>query len=187
MKDDDNVPLSFVLTSLLGGTGSLLLGYAFFQSDVFDRTHFSFQILSSGFIGSITFATFRFRDSRSAVAVLFVLALINLVLTRSNNLAFLARDLLFVGGLGLSVYLFYRYFFKSMKKTPFGYPLVLASLCAVSNVIVTLLLMILHTTFHSSIPYILTNLSVGFLSGLGMGFGIELFEFMGTRISRQVE
>jgi hypothetical protein len=181
---------NFFQIVIVGTLSCIILGYLFFQSNVFQLTHSAFGFILFGLMGSTTFAVLRSSSVSKAAATLLILVVLNEVLTKPPEWHFIVRDVLFALSIGTSVFVFHRMFYKQLSVIRMARPLILGSLIAVSATLVTVVLLLVlsafSTTFRADPMHSITvNLSIGFLIGIGMGIGFELVSTMRSRTVHQ--
>jgi hypothetical protein len=153
--------------------GCLIIGYIFFQSQIFILNLVTFQFVTGGAMAVVFFNLLRFSSVRNALAGYFVICIfVKGFVVTSFAPDYLLRDVLYFAVIGFAVYLYWRYSYK--EKINWNNPFQLAGLFSVLNIIMTIILIIYGNASYKEFAGALTmNLSIGFLIGLGMGIGIE--------------
>jgi len=179
MESDTQRIKEFLQIVFLASICSIILGFLFFRSDVFQMTHPAFGFIAFGLIGSITFGALKmFSPSRALAALLFLLV-VNEVLTKPPEVTLFLRDVLFTIGLGAAIFLFHRLFYIQISTMPMARSLILGSLTAISATVFTVVLNLLLIAFFEPLSSdllhaISVNLMIGFLVGVGLGVGFEI-------------
>jgi hypothetical protein len=163
---------------------SIVIGYIFFQSDVFNRYSSAFQFLWSGVVATVFYYLLLFLRPRDAYVGLLVLFFLTLLTTGSTRAAYILRDIFYVAAIGTSILLYVRFFREGEHLTIAHPAIILAGLFALTN----LVLFELHRgilyssglestggTFYSVAS---VSLFFGCLIGFGVGLGITLSEKM---------
>ncbi len=159
--------------SLISSMCSILVGIVFYQEHVFVRTHYAFQFITVGLIGSVFFSILRFGNVRDAFAGLFALFIIQFLITRSSSAMFILRDIGFIVAVGTSIYLFFVSYFKKGKGGGILAPVIIGALLGACNLIVTFILLLVgRHSLIDNFPALVLNAVIGILIGLGIGTGI---------------
>lgn len=103
----------FMLHALVPIVCSVVVGYIFFQDGVFDRYRGSFQFLWSAVVASIFYYLLVYVRPRDAFLGLLILMLLTFVTTQSSRPSFILRDIFYVGTIGVSVFVYFKYFRKA--------------------------------------------------------------------------
>lgn len=171
MKINFKTLFSFIL---FGTAASILSGFVFFGTNVFNLRSPLFQFLSFGVVGSVSFALFRANRLRDVIFanVLFFLTLF----IASGNRFFLTR-LFYFAVVVFSVFAYSEWVYPKLQSLKLVRPLILAGFFAICFLLVTLILTVLyHTKAMHVLPF--RNMPIGFLIGLGLGIGFEISEYV---------
>jgi len=103
----------FLLHAIVPVLCSVVVGYVFFQDGVFNREHGAFQFLWSAVVASVFYYLLVYLRPRDAYLGLLVLFLFTLVTTQSSRPAYILRDIFYVGTIGVTVVVYFRYFMKA--------------------------------------------------------------------------
>jgi hypothetical protein len=164
-----------VSTALSGTVICLLLGMLFFglQLTRFDRPPVYFLVL--GFAGSLSLALLRQKKVRDViyinVLIYFMFAIVASVLRPITALVLLIYYLAIV----LALFVYVRNFDARLARMPLARPLMLAAIVGVFFIVANLAHSLLFIN-HFSTRFLLRNLPMGFLLGLGYGLGEEVSE-----------
>lgn len=100
----------FLLHALIPALCSIVVGYLFYQDTIFNRLSGYFQFFWSAVVASIFYYLLVYLRLRDALLGLLVLFLFTLVTTGSTRPVFILRDIFYVGAIGASIYIYFRYF-----------------------------------------------------------------------------
>ncbi len=172
----------FILQAIVPILCSIAIGFVFNQGNVFDRHYGAFQFVWSGVVASVFYYLLVFVRLRDAVLGFMVLFLLTFLTTESTRLAFILRDIFYVGGIGLSIFIFFRYFRQSLAHN-FAYaPFMLAGIYAVMYMVTSeihwgiLRTFVMEDTGGSAVGLASTATFFGVLIGFAVGCGIALNE-----------
>ena len=172
----------FILYALLPVVCSIVIGYVFNRENVFEPHYAAFQFVWSAFVASLFFYLLIFLRSRDAFLGLILLYVLTVLTTRSTQLVFLLRDLVYVGAIGLSIFLYFKYFRQDAVANYAYTPFMLAGIYSVVNIVSTEILLGIHRTFgvddiRGDILNVASTSAVfGVLIGFAVGCGISLNE-----------
>jgi len=162
-----------ILIILMGTVGSTFFGILTFGKEVFNPDLPGLQFPAFGAIGSAVFALLKYGRQRDAVFVAIILGFFNVVIVDFRDMTFMITYIVYFISVYLSILLFVKKFYLSLKVNIVARPLVLSSILAIAFEICTI---ICWNIFSHDVPklYILRNMPIGFLIGLGIGGGIEV-------------
>jgi hypothetical protein len=103
----------FLLHAIFPILCSVVVGYFFFQDGVFNRQHGAFQFLWSAVVASLFYYLLVYLRPRDAYLGLLVLFLLTLATTQSTRPAYILRDIFYVGTIGVSMLVYFKYFMKA--------------------------------------------------------------------------
>jgi len=179
---DDQRIIRFVVTTIFAAIGTIILGFIFLRSAVFEMNISASQFITFGIIGGVIFSTFRFLSKRQAAIAILLLFVLDMLLQHSTVWRLVLRDILCYLGFIIALFIFTYYYFDKLRQVVIGRILVLSSVIALNYVIIT---GILYSVFRVSaekfdlnlLQMVYFNLAQGFLIGLGLGTGIEVAEY----------
>jgi hypothetical protein len=164
------------------------VGLFLYQGNVFNRTHYAFQFITSGIAGSLFFHTLRLTNVKVAISALGTLIVMLIVYDRSFDFWWKFRDFLLGVSLGSAIYFFFSNFYMRNKAQGMMTPITLGALLAATNLIAMFALVLFGSSpLRDSTPGILVNVMVGFFIGFGIGVGILVSPRPVTRLSTQEE
>jgi hypothetical protein len=169
--------IEIVIRSIVSLICCLVIGYIFYQSQIFNRHASAFSFPVCGVVGSIFFYTLRI-NIRNAFAVFLVLFIATSALvTHSTRLIFLLRDILYYGAFASAIFIFFQYFYGKSIKDRWMEPLILSVLVAVIILFAFFLTMSINKAFGAlTLSFVFFVAKLYFLIGLGMGVGIVITE-----------
>ena len=185
---------SFILHALVPIICSIVVGYIFYQDEIFDRHYGSFQFVWSAVVASIFYYLLAYLRLRDALLGLLVLFLLTLVTTASTRPAYILRDIFYVAAIGASVFVYFTYF-KSGASSNYGYTaVVLAGLYGLIYAVASVILLgvdqaialegiagrMMTTTIHTTAGF---GLLIGFAVGAGITIGDRLLSLRGQRVT----
>jgi hypothetical protein len=133
-----NLP-EFVLTTLFGILGSLLISIVFFGLKVFNPKLITFQFVAFGFVGAIFYSTLKFFRLRDAIYILILLFIFHEIAFKPLLVKFIIRDVIFLIALGISIYIFVRFFYDKLSQLKFGKFLTFGSLKIIFNLQISII------------------------------------------------
>lgn len=171
-----NMLKEIVLRTLVSVLFCVVFGYMFWQGAVFNRYHTAFQYIAFGAIGSIFFYSLRY-GLRNAIAMLFVLAVINSTLVARSHGLFIVRDACYTIAMASTICLYFSLFHNRDGGKKLLEPLILAALFSIGNFFALLLLMVVNDHWQGiTVFWVYEVFRDWFLIGLGIGIGIIVTE-----------
>lgn len=168
---------SNVIYSTLAGTLiCAVFALLFFRISFLDIDRPPLYVLALGFIGSLTLALFRQSRIRDGIYanIMFYFIFALLVATRIRPIAALIL-LPYLSGMVAALYIHVKMFEPKISDVPGSRPLLLASQVGLMFIAATVVHGFMFISGFTS-TFLLANLPVGFLVGLGQGLGVELVE-----------
>jgi hypothetical protein len=172
----------FFLQSIVPILCSIAVGYAFHQDRVFDHRHGAFQFVWSAVLASLFYYFLFFLRLRDALLGFILLFLLTFITTESTRPAFILRDIFYVGGIGVSIYLYFTHFHRGSTGNDAYTPLMLAGMYAVVSIIASAIYTGMLRTFAMEdtggtlVSLASTSAYFGVLIGFAVGCGIRLNE-----------
>ena len=161
---------------------SVVIGLIVAHGRVFHLHSTAFQFVANSIIAAVFYYLLVLSSRRNAYFGLVLLFVLAVLTTRSTRPALILRDLLAVGGIGLSMLLYHRYFRDLVDLKFFYPPILLAGIYGVVNLITSELNFQMVRMF-SPAPLSASFMSVagqsvflGVLIGFAVGCGIALNE-----------
>jgi len=152
----------------------ILTGFLFYQFQIFDRNSPGFDFVHFGFIAAIFFTALQTLPVRTSLAVyVFLSVLSQAFFPKSDELTFsLFWNILEHIVLGTAIYLYWRFFYSSIK--PISIRPVLFSIFIIIGWIIISIALRVYTNLYTGFGYLIYyDIQFGLLFGLGIGFGIE--------------
>ncbi|MBN2411520.1 hypothetical protein JXQ31_07490 [candidate division KSB1 bacterium] len=169
-----------VWTTIAGTLVCVVFAVLFFGIGFNDLHKPPIYFLILGFAGSLTLALLKQKKLRDVIfiniLIYFMFAIVSSFLRPITAVILL----IYFTAMVLAIYFYVQRFDKRLNRTPFARPLVLAAVMGlfyIAGNVVHGLLFISHFTPR----FLLANLPIGFLLGLGFGLGAEL----GEKISKK--
>lgn len=181
MRSGLNVITDVVGKSLVAILCCLILGFILYQWRLFNLYTPSAQIVLYGVIGSLFFFTLRI-SRRNSFAVLLVLFVIHLgLLLNQLRFASIAQQSVFYAAVASALYVFFAVFYRRAITYRSLYPLVLATLFAMTFFLATGILFLYQLavpTYPSQqiLQALEINVTNGFVIGLGIGLGVLIID-----------
>jgi hypothetical protein len=158
------------------------MGLVFSGGNVFDRHFGAFQFVWSSVVASVFYNLLMYVRPRDAYLALILLFFLTLLTTGSTRPAFILRDVFYVGGIGVSIFVYSGYF-NEHRVHNYWYPaFMLAGIYGVVNVAglevhsgITRSLS-MESTGGDVVSLASTGSYFGVLIGFAVGFGIALNE-----------
>ena len=172
----------FLVQSVVPIACSIVVGFVFFGGEVFNRHTGAFQFLWSAVVASVFYYLLVLARPRDAYLGFIILLCLTFLTTGSRHLSYILRDIFFIGAIGLSIFLYFKYYRNQASHT-FGYPaFMLAGIYAVLYIIAVECHMVILQTFameHSggnATSLATAGAFYGVLIGFAVGAGIALNE-----------
>jgi hypothetical protein len=169
-----------VITTLLGGIASIIIGFIFYQGNIFVPRLALFTFVTKGFMIALFFSSLRSLPKKYSFLVLLLLYIVEIAGGPSFRPLFLLTRLLFILILGAVTYVYHRYF-DVQKNIWFLRPLMLASLMAAGCIVIfifSFLGPLLFATTSQDYYGLYISIALDYLIGLGTGYGIELSYYL---------
>lgn len=170
----------FLVQSVVPIACSIVTGFIFFGGEVFNRHSGAFQFLWSAVVASIFYYLLVFARPRDAYLGFIILLCLTFLTTGSRHLSYILRDIFFIGAIGLSVFLYFKYY-RDQANHAFGYPaFMLAGIYAVLYIIAVECQMVILQTFAleptggNATSLATSGAFYGVLIGFAVGAGIAL-------------
>jgi hypothetical protein len=167
-----------ILMTFFGMLGSVLIGFIFFNTSIFIPTRTNFQFVAAGFIGALFFSLLEYESLREQIfGMLFILILNLIIFTgKAISISYLVRDVFYLGGLFLSIKLYYQFIKKNPKIKYYLRNLALAFIYGLLNIVCGSIILFINSDWNfptTSFIYFLAK--YGVLIGFGIGLGIDFY------------
>ena len=169
----------FLLQAVVPILCSIVVGFVFEQGEVFERRFTSFQFVWTAVVGTVFYYLLVYLRSRDAFLGLIVLFVLTLLTTGSTRLAFIVREIFYVGGIGLSIYVYFKYFSQGQSHNYAYPPLMLAGIYAVAY----MALSEIHLAILRGLTTDSTGASVVGLASTTAFFGVSIGFAIGAGIA----
>jgi hypothetical protein len=170
--------IQIVLMAFFGLLGSALIGFIFFNSSIFTPTRTNFQFVAGGLIGSLFFSLLEYGNKKDQIfGMLFILILNLIIFTgKAISISYLIRDVIYLGGLFLSIKLYYLFIKRNPKVKYYLRSLALAFIYGLINIVCGSVILFINSDWNfptASFIYFLAK--YGVLIGFGIGLGIDFY------------
>ena len=164
----------FIIRLFVAAAGSVLIGYLFYPSLVFNIHNLTFQFIMLGFMASAFYMLLVLISRRNAIAAYIVICLIaQAVLPKPFTIIYIIRDISFFMTTGFAVYYYWKYPFNG-KYAMITRPMQLAGYMVLSGVINIVMLASINNIWEHFGPNLYRMCSLLCLIGLGIGIGLEV-------------
>ena len=179
----------FLITSIICFTCCLILGFIFYQGQIFEFRSPKFIIFYFGLTGSVIYAAFEYRNIKDSIIFTLALLFINILLYKARPFIFIIRDIITFAILWFGIYLYIFHLEKKMESFKFTRAFALGLFVALTLCIASLFLLLLEVHF-SNISFNLVkevlflSSQSGMLIGLGIGLGYDLSNYLIERSNK---
>jgi hypothetical protein len=184
----------FILHALVPVICSIIIGFIFYQDGIFYPYRGTFQFVWSAVVASVFYYLLVYLRMRDALLGLLVLFLLTLVTTHSTSAVYILRDIFYVAGIGVSMYLYFRYFRQSADSNYAYSAVMIAGIYGLIYGVTVAVLMAFERALAlegagaSMVTEIITNTSgfglwIGFAIGAGITIGDRLVSLRGQRVA----
>ncbi|MBN2091775.1 hypothetical protein JW964_19325 [candidate division KSB1 bacterium] len=158
---------------LLGPLFTIFIGFIFKGTSIFTSTDPGFQFVVYGIAGSLLLAIIHLSTIRNFVFGILFILMAEILIFKIANIPIALIRLLYLLSLSIAIYIYYRYYHKTMQKLVFGKFIPLAALVFIANLLLATVVVILKRIPN---PHELAvgQAFYGFLIGTGIGIGFEL-------------
>ena len=169
---------SIILMTFFGMTGSILIGVIFFKQSIFFPSRPTFQFIGYGLYGALLFSLLEYRSVRDQIYGTVMIFFVNLIIFtgKSISFAYIIRDFFLLGGLFLSIILYYQ-FLKNYSQSRFYLrSLILVLFYGILNVLFSSIVFIVNSkTGFPPFSHIYFHAKFGMLIGFGIAVGIDFY------------
>ena len=160
-------------TTILGTVVCLAIAIIFFGTAINDLQQPPIYFLILGFAGSLSLALFRLKRVRDVIYINIMIYGLFAILSSFLRPITALILLIYYAALIISVFLFVKNFDMKLPQNIYIRPLILAGLIGVFFIIANFIHGLLFISrFH--VGFLLRNMPIGFLVGLGIGIGSEI-------------
>ncbi len=175
-------PEQFVLHSVVVILCTVAVGFVFYQDNVFNRHYGAFQFVWSGVVASVFYYLLVYVRPRDAGLGFIILLLLTFLTTESTRPAFILRDIFYVGGIGVSIFVYFKYFRKNLPLNYARSSFLLAGIYGIVSIITSeihlgiLRSLAMEDTGGNVVSLASATAFFGVLIGFAVGSGIALNE-----------
>ena len=167
-----------ILMTFFGTVGSVLIGFIFLNTSIFITTRPSFQFVAGGFIGALYFSLLEYKSLREQIFGMIIILILHLIIFTGKHfsITYVIRDVLYLGGLFLSIKIYYQFIKNNPKVRFYLRSFVLALIYGLLNTVFGFLIYFINTKWHlPTLDFIYMALKFGTLIGLGIGIGSDFY------------
>ena len=173
MKKNDKKITEAAFIIVLGSFFTVLMGFLFKHSSIFTPTDPGFQFVSYGISGSILMAIIHLSDSRSFIAGVLALLLVEFIIFNMTHVGIILAHTLFMAALAGSIFVYHRYYYHKLLKLKFGRFIPLSALLFIADFILALALGLAVEEANNR-EFLIAQAFFGLVIGTGVGLGLEL-------------
>ncbi|MBN1349858.1 hypothetical protein JXJ21_10645 [candidate division KSB1 bacterium] len=162
-----------IWTTVLGTAICILIAIVFFGTDFLNPERPPIYLLTLGFAGSLSLALLRSQKLRDVIYINILIYFVFAILSTFIKPITAAVLLIYYVAMLIAIYIHVRNFDRKLSHIAFARPLVLAALVGVLYIAANFI----HNLMFISkfeIGFLLRNMPIGFLLGLGQGIGGEI-------------
>ena len=170
--------LKVLLLTLFGLAGSILVGYLFYNNQIFVPNLSLFQFVTVGISGSFFFALLKYRTPKEQLFGILLIIVLDIVLFigKSFSTTLLIRDLLYLSSLLLSIRIYYQFIQKNSELRYYLRSLIFMLLYLVFTIIFGVLVYFINVKFElPPIGFVMLTAKTSILIGLGISIGIDFY------------
>ncbi|MEJ2506538.1 MAG: hypothetical protein P8Y81_09805, partial [Ignavibacteriaceae bacterium] len=167
-----------ILMTFFGTVGSVLIGFIFLNTSIFITTRPSFQFVAGGFIGALYFSLLEYKSLREQIFGMIIILILHLIIFTGKHfsITYVIRDVLYLGGLFLSIKIYYQFIKNNPKVRFYLRSFVLALIYGLLNTVFGFLIYFINTKWHlPTLDFIYIALKFGTLIGFGIGIGTDFY------------
>jgi len=173
-----NIIQKILIFTIIGTITSTLTGLVFFGFEIFQLKSTFFQFIIVGLICSLSFILFKLKRYRDSVFILIIIFLFEYMWVGSK---YPITHFIYFLSVIICAFIYSKYFYIQSQQVKLSRPLILSSLMALIFVIDYYILLLIYEAGPGKLlPF--KNMPIGFLTGLGVGIGIEVSEYLIFRI-----
>ena len=167
-----------LLMTFFGTLGSIIIGFIFFDTIIFNYRTTGFQFIMSGVYGSLFFSLLEYKSLREQFfGIIFILILHLLIFTGKHlTINYVIRDIIYLGGLFLSITLYHQYISRNTHLKLYLRSLALVVFYGIINTLfISILQMIKTNAGFPPIGFIFNIGRISVMVALGIGLGIDFY------------
>jgi hypothetical protein len=166
-----------ILLTLFGLAGSILVGFIFYNNQIFISNKSVFQFVVYGFFGSLFFSLLKYRPRKDQIFGIVIMFLVNFVIIgKSFSLAWVIRDVLYMGSLFIAIIIYFRFIRRNFNLPYYVRSFALALFYSVLTILFGILLFIINAKFEfPPINFLFAIGKTSMLIGFGIGLGLDFY------------
>ncbi len=172
----------FILHSIVPVLCTVAVGFVFYQENVFNRLYGAFQFVWSGVVASVFYYLLVYVRLRDAALGAIILLFLTFLTTASTRPAYILRDIFYVGGICVSIFVYFKYFRKDVPLNYARPAFLIAGIYGIVYIIVSEIYLGILRSFAMEdgggnvVSLASTTAFFGVLIGCAVGSGIALNE-----------
>ena len=173
-----NKMYQILLMTFFGMLGSILIGFIFFNTAIFNYKIPSFQFVMGGFYGALFFSLLEYKSVREQIFGMILMLILQLIIFtgRYLSITFIIRDVIYLGSLFLSIKLYHQFIIRNPKIKFYLRSFALVLFYGVINTLFIILLFIINAKPEfPPLGFIYAIARDSILVGLGIGLGIDFY------------
>lgn len=167
-----------LLLTFFGLLGSILIGFIFFNTAIFVPTTTNFQFVMTGLYGSLFFSLLEYKNIKEQLFAIIIILFLQLIIFtgRYISIAYIIRDVFYLGGLFLSIKLYHLFLKRNIKIKYYLRSFALVLFYGFINTVFFSIVFIINAeaTFPP-MDFIYMVAKDGILIGLGIGLGLDFY------------
>lgn len=167
-----------ILMTFFGMLGSVLIGFIFFNTSIFIPSRTNFQFLAAGFYGALFFSLLEYKSIREQIFGMVIILIANLIIFtgKSLSMAYLIRDVFYLGSLFLSIKLYHQFINRNPQLKYYLRCFALALFYGLINTVFISIVFIINAKVgFPPLDFIYARARDGILIGFGIGLGIDFY------------
>jgi hypothetical protein len=166
-----------ILLTIFGFAGSILVGFIFYNNQIFMSNNSVFQFVVYGFFGSLFFSLLKHRSRKDQIFGIVIMFLFNFVIIgKSFSLAWVIRDVLYMGSLFIAIKIYFRFTSLNYKIPYYLRSFALAFFYSLITILFGILVFIINAKFEfPPINFLFAIGKTSILIGVGIGIGLDFY------------
>lgn len=167
-----------ILLTFFGFIGSVLIGFLFYNNQIFISNRTAFQFIVYGFFGSLFFSLLKYRSRKDQTFGIVIMFLINLVIIigKSVSMTIIIRDVLYMGSLFFAIKLYFQFIRRNFRLPYYLRSFALALFYSLITILFGILVFLINAKFEfPPISFLFAIGKTAILVGLGIGIGLDLY------------
>lgn len=139
-----------ILLTVFGFIGSVLIGFLFYNNQIFISNRSEFQFVIYGFFGSLFFSLLKYRSRKDQIlgSVIMLLFILVIIIGKSVSMALIIRDVLYMGSLFFAIKLYFKFIRRNFKIPYYLRSFVLALFYSLITILFGILVFLINAKFE---------------------------------------